>query len=174
MNQARQERTGCENNGSCPDSYPKLRHHSRDACDSSLILDDKIVHRLLKQGQVGLILKAGAYCLPIKDSVSLGTSGPYCGPFAGIEDPELDTGFVSCQRHRAAKRVYFLYEVPLSDPANGRIARHLPQCFHAVREEQCRSTHPGGRKRRFGPGMPATNDDDIELIWVKHDDQKSV
>src|SRR3990167_3448416 len=56
VNQARQERTRRENDGLCPYADPRLRDHTGDSRVSAIVLDDEIINRLLKQGQVGLIL----------------------------------------------------------------------------------------------------------------------
>jgi hypothetical protein len=53
-----------------------------------------------------------------------------------VKDAELDTGFVGRDGHRAAKRIDFLDEMTLPDPADGRIAGHLTKRLDAVGQQQ--------------------------------------
>src|SRR4029077_15950033 len=66
-------------------------------------------------------------------------------------------------------RIELLDEVTFADPANRRVARHLPERFDAVREQQRVAAHPSRCKRRFGTGVAAANDDDIEPLMERHD-----
>ena len=67
-------------------------------------------------------------------------------------------------RHGPAKRIDLAHEVTLADSANGRIAAHLANGFDAVGQQQGARTAACRRKRRFGAGMSATDDDDLEIL----------
>ena len=85
--------------------------------------------------QVRLILKPRPYCLPIEDSIGLRTRRAHRRPLRGIERPELDPGHVGGEGHRAAQRIDLLDQVALADTPNRGVARHLAECFDAVRQE---------------------------------------
>jgi hypothetical protein len=53
-----------------------------------------------------------------------------------------------------------------ADAANGRIAGHLSQRFDVLREQQSAPAHTGGGQGGFGAGVPATNDNDVEITNV--------
>src|SRR4029450_7781029 len=86
-----------------------------------------------------------------------------------IQRPELNAGFIGGEGHRTAEGVDFLYEMPFADPANGRVTGHLAQRFDAMGQQQRGASHTGAREGGFGPGVAATDDDDIEPSWEEHD-----
>jgi hypothetical protein len=55
-----------------------------------------------------------------------------------------------------------------SDTADGRVARHLPQGVEAVGQEQGRTTHTGGGKRRLGPRVSPADYNNIIFINDLH------
>ena len=80
----------------------------------------------------------------------------------------MDPAVVRGHRHRPAERVDLLDEVPLADPADGRVAAHLPQRFDALGEQQRLRAGPRRGQRRLGAGMAATDDDHVEGAVVTH------
>ena len=106
---------------------PELDAQLRDDTHHTVALQQQVIHRLLEEGQIGLVLQCLADSLAIQDTVCLGARGPDRGALAGIEDPELDTGVIGGNGHDAAQRIDFLDKMPLADPANGRVAGHLTQ-----------------------------------------------
>jgi hypothetical protein len=45
----------------------------------------------------------------------------------------------------------------------------LTEGLDVVRKEQGLRPHPRGGERRFGPGMAATDNDDLKPTWKVHD-----
>jgi hypothetical protein len=58
--------------------------------------------------------------------------------------------------------------MPFPDTPYGRVARHLPQGLDVVGQQKGPTTGPRGRKRSLGPGVAATDNDDIELGGELH------
>src|SRR5690348_6633898 len=56
----------------------------------------------------------------------------------------------------------------LADPADRRVARHLPERLEVVREQKRAPPCPRRRERRFGTGVAAADDDNVEALWVLH------
>ncbi len=68
----------------------------------AVAFEEQIIDWLLEDRKVGLVFEAAADGLPVENSVGLGTRCPDRRPFAGIEDPELDAGFICGGRHGPA------------------------------------------------------------------------
>ena len=106
---------------------PELDAQLRDDTHHAVTFQQQVVHRLLEEGQIGLVLQCLADSLAIQDAICLGACGSNRGPLAGIENAKLNTRLVGGQRHDAAQRIHFLDQMPLANPANGRVAGHLTQ-----------------------------------------------
>ena len=57
-----------------------------------------------------------------------------------------------------------------ADAADGRVARHLPERFDAMGQQQRLAPHARRRKRRLGAGVAATDDNYIKCRGEIHDD----
>ncbi len=165
MDQARKEGPRGEDDGIRMEDEPDLRH---DALDP-VAPQEQVVDGLLEQGEVGLILEPPSDRAPVENPVRLGARGADGGSLAGIEDPELDTGLVGGQRHRPPESVHLLHQVPLADPTDGGVARHLAERFDAVGEQERARTRAGGGERSLGTGVTATDHDDVEALGELHD-----
>ena len=152
------------------DDCPRVKSQTdlRDGTDHPIALDDQVVHGLLEEPEVRLVLEAGSDCLAVQHTIRLRPRGPDGRAFAGVEDPKLDPGLIGGRCHRAAERVDFLDQVPLADPADRRVARHLTERLDVVSQEQGPDTHPGSRECGLGTRMAATHDDHIELFREVH------
>ena len=106
---------------------PELDAQLRDDAHHAVTFQQQVIHRLLEEGQIGLILQRLPNGLAVQDAICLGARGSNRGALAGIENPELDTGVIGGNGHDAAQRIDFLDEMPLADPANRRVAGHLTQ-----------------------------------------------
>jgi hypothetical protein len=56
----------------------------------------------------------------------------------------------------------------LADAADRRIARHLPERLHAVRQQERLAAHPRGGEGGFSTRMAASYHDDVESSWELH------
>ena len=124
----------------------ELGDDAGDAGVGAVAIEGQVVDRLLEQREVGMVFEAGADRLLVEQPVGLRARRAHRRALAGIQYAELDAGLVGGERHRAAQRVDFLDEVALADPADRRIARHLPQGFDVVRQQQ-RAAHPSAPTR---------------------------
>ena len=133
-------------------------------------LDEQIGDRLLEQREPGRVLQHPADVAAVERAVDLGAGRPHRRALAGVEGPEVNPAMVGGHRHRAAQRVDLLDEVPLADPADGRVAAHLPERLDALGEQQGLGARPGRGERRLGAGVAAADDDDVECAVVEHGD----
>ena len=140
----------------------------RDDAGNAIATNEKIIDRLLEQGQVGLVLQAPPDRRLVENAVGLSPGRPYRRPLARIQDTELDAGFVGSRGHGAAERVHFSDQVTFADASYGGIAGHLAQGFDVVRQEQSSRAGPGASERRLRAGMAATNDYYVEMRGKKH------
>ena len=56
--------------------------------------------------------------------------------------------------------------MPFADAANGGVARHLPERFDVVGEQQRVRAHARGSQRGFCAGVSAADDDDVVGVGV--------
>jgi hypothetical protein len=125
--------------------------------------DDQVLYRLLEQGQAGLVLQHTAYGLAIELSVRLRPGRPDGGALARIQRAKLYPGLIDRPRHRAAHCIDFPRQVSLADPADGRIATHLPKRSDVLRNKKRARTGPRGSECRFRSGVAAANHNDIDF-----------
>ena len=136
-------------------------HLGNDALDL-VILDNQVIAGLLKYPQVGLVFQNLTYRGLVQHAIGLGAGGAHGWSLTAVEDTELDAAEVGGGGHGAAEGIDFLDQMALADPANGRIAAHLPKCFDVVRQQQGFYPHAGSSQRCFGTGMAAADHDHIK------------
>ena len=143
--------------------------HLRDSAHHPVALHHQVIHSLLKQPQIGLVLQHAADGGLVQNPVGLGTGSAHGRTFGGIQDSELDSAFVSGQRHGAAHRVHLFDQMALANAADAGVTAHLAQRFDVVSQKQSFATHPGGGQGSLGSGMAAADHDHIEFLRVKHE-----
>ena len=79
-----------------------------------------------------------------------------------IEQPELDSRLIRDPAHQAIQRIDFADQMPLTEPTNRRIARHLADRRGLVGDQRRSSTHARARSRSLTARMPAADNNDIE------------
>ena len=161
-----EKRAGRQHDALGLEAQPHLRVHAAHA----VALDVQIDHRLLEHRQVRLALDHAPHGVPIQHPVRLRPRRLHRRPLASVQRPHLDRRAVGSHGHRPAQRVDLAHQMRLADAANGRIAGHLADGLDALRQEQRRRAKPRRSERRLGPGMTAADDDDIEALWMKHED----
>src|SRR5262249_55518759 len=82
---------------------------------------------------------------------------------AAIEQPELDASAIRSAPHNAVKRIDLADKMALGQAANSRVARHLADGGGVMCQPQRPSAHARRCGCRLGPGVPATDDNDIEF-----------
>ena len=158
-----------QNHIRCVELDPELRDNTTNAITGQ----DDVVDGLLKDRQIRLVFQTATDGCAIEGTVGLGTGSPDRGSFAAVEDPKLDAGFVCGDCHRTAQRIYLPDEMTFPDTSDRRVARHLPERFDTVSEQQRAPSHPRRSERRLGAGMSAANHDDIETFGITHVDSLS-
>ena len=145
---------------------PEGNAHLRDGAHHAVALQQQVVDGLLEQHQIGLVLQPAADGGLVQHAVGLRARSAHGGALAAVENAELDARLIGGQRHRAAQRVDLAHQVTLADAADAGVAAHLPQRLDVVRQQQRARAHAGGRQRRLGAGVAATDDDDIKGFGV--------
>ena len=165
MDQPVEEGTGSEDDGGRSEPNAQLRDHTGDP----VAFDADVIHRLLEQGQIGLVLQPLADRRLVEHTVRLGARGAHRRTLRGVENAELNAAFVGGRGHRTTERVDFLDQMPFADAADRRIATHLTQRLDIVRKQQGAHAHARRGQRGLGAGMAAANNNHIESIGVEHD-----
>ncbi len=164
VDQTVQEGTDGQYHRLATDADPALGHHTCDA----IPVHDQIVTGLLEDLQVGVVLQHLAHDRLVEQTIRLGARGAYRRALGRVEGAELDPAKIDGTRHDPAECVNFLDQVSLADPADRRIAGHVPQRIDIVGEQQGIHAHAGCRCCCFCSGMTATDDDHIKLFMVLH------
>jgi hypothetical protein len=147
---------------------PEADAYLRDRAHHPVALHHQVIDRLLKQPQVGLVFQHASYRGLVQHPIGLGSGGTHGRPFGAVQDAKLDARFVSGQGHGPAEGIDFLDQMPFADAADAGVATHLPQRLDVVGQQQGTAAHAGAGQRRFGAGMAAADDDDIEFLGIKH------
>ena len=87
---------------------------------------------------------------------------------APVEKPELNACFVRQDPHQAAEGVDLPDKVPLGQAADGRIAGHLGDRLEMDGHQAGAEAHGARRRRGFAAGMPGPDDDDVEIVALRH------
>ncbi len=124
--------------------------------------DDQVVAGFGEDCQIGLIFQSTADRLLVQHAIGLGARGAHGRTLRGVEDAELDAGFVGRRRHRPAQRIDLAHQMALADAADRRVAAHRPERVEVVRQQQRVRPRPRCGERSFGAGVAAADDDDIE------------
>ena len=169
MNQAAEERARGEHHGVTLEPDAELRDHAGDASTRAVAVEGEIIDGLLEKRQIRRVLEARSDRLLVEDAIRLRPRCTHRRPLARVERPELDSGFIGGERHRAAEGVDLLDEMTLADPADRRIARHLPQRFDAVSKKQCPAPHARRGERGLRSGMAAAHDNYVKAVREEHD-----
>ncbi len=107
--------------------------------------------------------KRGLHVAGIEAPVGLRARTPDRRALAAVQQPELNAGPIRDPAHESVEGVDLADEVPLPEPADGRIARHRPDRLEPVRDERRLRPDPRSSGRRLGAGMSPTDHDDIEV-----------
>jgi hypothetical protein len=138
--------------------------HARDA----LSLDHDRLGHLLAQRQVLLPFDDQLGEELISFLVALGTRAVHRGPFAAVEQPELDGRGIGQDAHGAPQGVDLANDLPLGDSADRRVTAHLTDGIAVHRQERGSQAHPRGGQGGLEPSMAGADDDHIEPIRITH------
>src|SRR5258707_9015701 len=129
MDESGQKSAGGQYDGAAGKTNAELSHYT----GNTVSLQQEVIHRLLEQGQVGLVLQARSNRTLVEEAIGLRARRAACRSLGGIQDAEMDPPFVCRDPPGSPQSVPFFYEMPLPDTPNGRIAGHLSRRLDAVR-----------------------------------------
>src|SRR5579864_1602230 len=168
MHEPLEKRAGGENYASRFEDLTDLRF---DAANFPR-LDDQALDARLANRQVGRRLEHTFHPRAIRGLVGLRAMGADGGTFAGIEQAELNPGFVNRDAHLAAQRVHLAYEMALADSADRGITRHLSDVVEVERQHERLRAHTRGGERSLDPRMPGPDDDYVvdhfSTVFARH------
>ena len=161
MNNTIEESAGCQNNGRRIMALPISRHHAR----GTPILDHNVINRRRQNRQIIGLLNGLLHGQAIELAVSLCARALNRGAFAAIKQAELNTSNIRHSAHQAIQRINLAHQMALANTANGRIARHFADCLELMGQQHRARAITRRRRRRFATGVPATNNNDIPMVW---------
>ncbi len=126
--------------------------------------NDQVLDDFLSQHQILLRLDNPFHLLLVRLLVGLGARAVHGRALAAIEQAELDAGGVDCPAHRPPQRVNLADNLPLGHAADRRIATHLRHGIAVGGQQRRARPHPRRRQRRFTPGMPGADDENVEFV----------
>ena len=137
-----------------------------DAGDIAM-LDDQVLDRGFDHLEVRRGADRCLHRLPVELAVGLGAGALHRGTFAPVQHAELDAGGIGHLPHQAVERVDLADQMPLAEPANGRIAGHFADRGEAMGDQRRARTHASRRGRSLAAGMAAADDDHVVDASVK-------
>src|SRR5690606_24432385 len=149
VDKSTEEGSGRQDHGFCEETQPHLGDHA----PYLIRFNDQVVCSLLKYPQVGLVFQSFAYGCLVQHPSSLSTSGADCRACTAVEHTQLNAAPVGGRCHDATERIDFLDQMALADATDGRIAAHLAEGFHIVRQQQGFHAHTCCCQGSFGTGM---------------------
>ncbi len=95
--------------------------------------------------------------------VRLDARSPDRAPLRAIEHAIMDCRSIGGAAHQPIERIDLADQMALADSADRRVAAHRPNCLEVESHQGRARAHPGSNGRSLDPGVPAANNDDIEL-----------
>jgi hypothetical protein len=126
-----------------------------------------MIHHPLDDRQIGLVQQSFGHHLSVDIPIGLRARRSNGRALSFIQNLELDARLINCARHLSAQRVNLSDEMPLGNPSDRRIARHLTNVFEFHRNESGSFAHSGGRQGGFRTGMTGTHNNDRKVIIHK-------
>ena len=152
-----EECPGRQNDRRCPQHCPVIKHNTRDSsrleCQRRNAGSDDIEIR--RHGQH----LADGRCIAC--TVGLDARPLYCRPLRPVEHPVMDRRRIRRAPDQAVERIDLADEMTLAQPANRRVTRHRPNHRRVEADQSRPRATTRRRRRRFGPGMPAANNDHV-------------
>jgi len=97
----------------------------QDAGDPIVAVEQQILGRALDDLEPWRFRQQCQDGLPIEFAVGLRARAADRGTLAAVENAELNAGPIDGAAHDAVERVDLAHQVPLAEPADRRVARHL-------------------------------------------------
>ena len=139
--------------------------HAADAVGAAAggrrFLDEQVLDRALVDGEAVDAEHRRQRRLAVQVAVRLRARPLDRRTLPPVEHPEVDAGAVDQPAHQPVERVDLADEVPLADPADRRVARHLADRVDALRHEDRPRARARRRRRRLAAGVPAAHHDHV-------------
>src|SRR6516164_634193 len=158
MNQAPQERAGCQHHRAGAEPAPISQANA--GCEG-LAID--VLGLTFNDVNVGGRAHGTLHGTGVKLSISLSPRPSNGWTFTSIENPELDSSLIGNTAHKSVQSINLTHEMSLAEPANCRVARHGPDRCKSVRDQGCLSAHPRGGSSCFAACVSSTNDNHIKV-----------
>ena len=100
--------------------------------------------------------------LAVQLAVRLGAWAAHRRPLAAVQQLEMDAGGIGRAGHHAVQRIDLPHQMPLADPADGRVAGHLAERFDPMGQQQGAGAAACRRRRRLAAGMAAAHHHHVE------------
>ena len=100
--------------------------------------------------------------------VGLDARPPHRAAFGAIQHPIMDRGGVGRAADQPVEGIDLADEMPLAQPADGRIAAHRPDGGEIEGHQRSARAHSRGHRRRFASGMTAADHHDIKATHGAH------
>jgi len=160
MDQAFEKGASRHHDSACPPRPARLADHA----SGPVVLNNQVLDSVLDQRQVFIFGKDRLDRLAIEFAICLCSRPPHRWPLGPVEHPELDTAAIRRPAHHPVEGVDFTDQMPLAQPANRRVARHLPNGRKLVGHQRRPSAEPRSGSGSLGAGMPTANDNDVECL----------
>lgn len=126
-------------------------------------VDHNVRNRALDEREVRVRAELFLHILLIQCPVYLCSRAPDRGPFAAIENSELDTSFISYAAAETVEGIDLSEHGALADTAEGRVAGTGTNGVQFLGYEGGLCASSGSSCTGFGAGMASTDNDDIEF-----------
>ncbi len=90
-------------------------------------------------------------------AVGLDSRTPHRWPLAAVEHAPVDRGAIGGAGHQPVKHIELAHQVALANPADRRVARHLPGILEAEGEQADPRAATGRGSRSLASGMAGAN-----------------
>src|SRR5881394_1998559 len=117
----------------------------------------------LRELEIPFSFQKRAHSSSIEPAIALRSRRPDGGALGTVQHAELDPRQVGGSAHDATQGIDFANDRALGDPADRGIARHLPDGFEVLGEEQRPRAAPRRQRGRLGAGVATPDDDHIVL-----------
>ena len=76
----------------------------------------------------------------------------------------MDCPSISGPRDDPVKGINLAHQVPLAQPADGRVATHRADCIKVKTDQRDMCAHPRCHSRSLNSGMASADNDDVKLL----------
>ena len=162
MDKPVEKRTGGQHDAGRADDRPVREHHPGDmAAAAARCFDHQILHPAGADSEIRLVREHVLHGAAVELAVGLGARPLHGRPLAAVENAELDAGAVDHPAHDAVEGIDLAHEMPLAEPADRRVARHLADGVGLVGDQQGAGAEPGRRRGSLAARMAAAHDDHV-------------